>query len=240
MSPSLQVSPSFHDRLQRTADTQGFRMKVSHGRLQAGVAHRLLDGPWVLPGIQAMRGVGVAQMMRGDVQPHGTRGIPHATLDVGFMDTPAHCFPGARVAAGTGRGKKEGPLEGKLPVRKFLREQSRQSHRNAGQPILYMSVKGKITSSGKRLTTPYACQSQGENGLQCGNGMAPSDEGTYGTSDAYIYFWSVTGQYYQWNGSYLYSDKPFRTTIAPLVIDVLDGDAPAPSTVPGIHPPAPR
>ncbi len=111
---------------------------------------------------------------------------------------------------------------------------------DAGQPILYMSVKGKITSSGKRLTTPYACQSQGENGLQCGNGMAPSDEGTYGTSDAYIYFWSVTGQYYQWNGSYLYSDKPFRTTIAPLVIDVLDGDAPAPSTVPGIHPPAPR
>ena len=84
----------------------------------------------------------------------------------------------------------------------------------SGQPILYVSVKGKITSSGKRLTSPVDC-----GGGDCGP-WAPSDEGTFGSSDPYIYFWSMSGQYYQWNGKYLYSDKPFRISVEPLVIDV--------------------
>jgi hypothetical protein len=91
----------------------------------------------------------------------------------------------------------------------------------AGQPIMYTGVKGKITSGGKRLTAPTQQWKidRGEwNGTQLG--PAPSDEGTWGSSDSYIYFWTTSGQYMQWNGKYLYSDKPFRTTVEPLVVAV--------------------
>jgi hypothetical protein len=96
----------------------------------------------------------------------------------------------------------------------------------SGQPVMYMSVKGKITSGGKRLTRTeqVACVPLvGDNGTissecQYEKVAAPSDEGTYGSSGEYIYFWNTEGQYIQWNGKYLYSDKPFRTRIEPLVI----------------------
>lgn len=93
----------------------------------------------------------------------------------------------------------------------------------AGQPIVYTSVKGKITSGGKRLTQPTVnrcLQYEGSTSCSWQVVQGPSDEGTYGTSGEYIYFWSVDGQYYQWAGNYLYSDKPFRTNIQPLVIQV--------------------
>ena len=96
----------------------------------------------------------------------------------------------------------------------------------AGQPIMYTGVQGKITSSGKRLTKPwdvfnvnYDCGSS----AYCDHvGVAPSDEGTWGSSSPYIYFWTTTGQYIQWNGKYLYSDKPFRTKVDPLVIAITE------------------
>lgn len=86
----------------------------------------------------------------------------------------------------------------------------------AGQPILYTSVKGKVTSSGKRLTAPIQAWSVPAGGWSFD--VAPSDEGTWGSSDPYIYFWTTTGQYIQWNSGYLYSDKPIRLDIKPLVI----------------------
>lgn len=89
----------------------------------------------------------------------------------------------------------------------------------AGQPIMYTGVKGKITSGSKRLTEPDRSGNWG-----AGNNnvvrAAPSDEGTYGSSDPYIYFWTTNGQYIQWSGSYLYSDKPLRVKIEPLVINI--------------------
>lgn len=84
----------------------------------------------------------------------------------------------------------------------------------AGQPILYTGVKGKVTSSGKRLTKPWQqCPY-----VDCGSVDGPSDEGTWGSSDPYIYFWDTNGVYHQWSGRYLYSDKPIRLRIEPLVI----------------------
>ena len=99
----------------------------------------------------------------------------------------------------------------------------------AGQPIMYTGVKGKITSGGKRLTAPFQChRSKGRATPEdCASSpefaqktVAPSDEGTWGHSNPYVYFWTTTGQYVQWNGKYLYSDKPFRTKVDPLVIAV--------------------
>jgi len=94
----------------------------------------------------------------------------------------------------------------------------------AGQPILYTGIRGKITSGSKRLTPPEKkwrgdWNRYGREAL----GPAPSDEGTWGSSSPYIYFWTTTGQYMQWNGKYLYSDKPFRTRVEPLVINISEG-----------------
>lgn len=91
----------------------------------------------------------------------------------------------------------------------------------AGQPILYETVRGKVTSSGKRLTAPVK-EWRIDRGEHFGTEMnaSPSDEGTWGSSDPYIYYWNTDGAYRQWSGSYLYSDKPIRTRIEPLVVNV--------------------
>jgi len=90
-----------------------------------------------------------------------------------------------------------------------------------GQPILYEGVKGKITSSGKRLTAPDRAHAWGNgNGGYSGVVRAEaSDEGTYGSSDPYIYYWNVDGAYRQWSGRYLYSDQPMRLRQDPLIVN---------------------
>jgi hypothetical protein len=85
-----------------------------------------------------------------------------------------------------------------------------------GQPVMYTGVKGKITSGGKRLTEPDRYTSQGTNGFMR---QSASDEGTYGHSGEYVFFWTPAGQYIQWNGKYLYSDKPFRLKVEPIVVN---------------------
>lgn len=86
-----------------------------------------------------------------------------------------------------------------------------------GQPVMYTGVKGKITSGSKRLTQPDRKVAHSNGAMVM---SAPSDEGTYGTSGEYVYFWTPGGQYIQWNGKYLYSDKPFRLSVEPLVVAV--------------------
>lgn len=87
-----------------------------------------------------------------------------------------------------------------------------------GQVVMYTGVKGKITSSGKRLTVPVQ-KYKIDRGANYGTtlGPAPSDEGTWGSSSPYIYFWTTNGQYIQWSGKYLYSDQPFRLSAEPLL-----------------------
>lgn len=87
----------------------------------------------------------------------------------------------------------------------------------SGQPIYYAAVKGKVTSGSKRLTEPDRTHSTLEKLVIR---AAPSDEGTYGSSGEYVFFWTQSGQYIQWNGKYFYSDKPIRLKVEPLVVDV--------------------
>lgn len=92
---------------------------------------------------------------------------------------------------------------------------------DAGQPILYEGVKGKITSSGKRLTRPYDIKQADCGEFYCDRDYgSPSDEGTWGSSSPYVFYWNTEGVYRQWSGDYLYSDKPFRLQVEPLVIGV--------------------
>ena len=86
-----------------------------------------------------------------------------------------------------------------------------------GQPVMYTGVTGKITSGGKRLTKPdrSTTEGAGQNNVVM---QSPSDEGTFGHSGEYMFFWTPAGQYVQWNGKYLYSDKPFRLSVEPLLV----------------------
>lgn len=97
---------------------------------------------------------------------------------------------------------------------------------NAGQPIAYYGVRGKITSGSKRLTKPFDVKQYAIGGSNGGatyvQTPSPSDEGTWGSSGDYVFFWTTDGQYIQWSGQYLYSDKPLRLRVEPLVISVVD------------------
>lgn len=77
-----------------------------------------------------------------------------------------------------------------------------------GQVVLYTTIKGKVTSGSKRLTNPGYCGAV--------NGDCPSDEGTYGSSNPYVFFWTNSGQYIQTSMDYIYSDKPLRLDEKPL------------------------
>lgn len=92
----------------------------------------------------------------------------------------------------------------------------------AGQPIIYEGVKGKVTSGSKRLTKPFQVVGSWDCGeWNCDKELpSPSDEGTWGSSGEYIFYWNTQGEYRQWNGPYLYSDKPFRLRTEPLVINI--------------------
>jgi hypothetical protein len=79
----------------------------------------------------------------------------------------------------------------------------------SGQVLLYSTVKGKVTSSGKRLTPTtanYASNGQGgssgfevstPNGNRFFTSEVLQDDGTYGSSVEYLYWWDVQGRYHQ-------------------------------------------
>jgi hypothetical protein len=77
----------------------------------------------------------------------------------------------------------------------------------SGQVIIYSTVKGKVTSSGKRLT-PKTVDGNGLHNDGGDNSVyinkrklitneVIQDDGTYGDSDPYIYWWDVKGIYHQ-------------------------------------------
>jgi hypothetical protein len=109
----------------------------------------------------------------------------------------------------------------------------------AGQPIFYGSVEGKVSSSGKRLNPPDKMRRYEAGAvISTSVGPAPSDEGTWGSSDPYIYFWTSDGQYMQWNGRYLYSNSPIRLSVEPLIVNLGTPTAPEP-VAPQATPPPP-
>lgn len=83
----------------------------------------------------------------------------------------------------------------------------------SGQVIVYSTVKGKITSSGKRLTpvtvstaynTGTSSYSKSFDGIavniggeQKRTGEVLQDDGTYGSSIPYVFWWDVKGIYHQ-------------------------------------------
>jgi hypothetical protein len=72
----------------------------------------------------------------------------------------------------------------------------------SGDVILYSTVKGKVTSGGKRLS-PYAVTEKNDTGWggYKFNGQTTlevlQDDGTYGSSCEYLYWWDQRDNYYQ-------------------------------------------
>lgn len=76
----------------------------------------------------------------------------------------------------------------------------------SGQTIIYSTVRGKVTSSGKRLSpTSIVVGASGEYrrpGFAAGEDKMVTDEvvqddGTYGSSIPYLYWWDTKGVYHQ-------------------------------------------
>ena len=77
----------------------------------------------------------------------------------------------------------------------------------SGQTLIYSTVKGKVTSSGKRLTPVTVAASQSSQ-YDCGvrvdidgnvyrTSEVLQDDGTYGSSVEYLYWWDTKGIYHQ-------------------------------------------
>jgi hypothetical protein len=78
----------------------------------------------------------------------------------------------------------------------------------SGDIIIYSSVKGKVTSSGKRLTPTTVAQNlSGEyastgfqidiNGKRMTTTEVLQDDGTYGSSIEYLFWWDTQDRYHQ-------------------------------------------
>lgn len=88
-----------------------------------------------------------------------------------------------------------------------------------GKVMSYYTVKGKVTSSNKRLTTNTKIVEN--NSYDAGNYSVveqPGLDGTYGTSDNYIFFWTTDGTYVQWSGDYMLSDQPLKLSTPPELV----------------------
>lgn len=85
-----------------------------------------------------------------------------------------------------------------------------------GDVLLYSPVKGKVTSGGKRLTPKIQMRMYDTDATSRSafSQEAMNEDGTYGSSQEYIYWWDVYGTYHQeMTGAAIIhiSSKPLRT-----------------------------
>lgn len=122
----------------------------------------------------------------------------------GIRPAEAHVIPGASgLTAEQTNIKKRVELENKPGTIEHLYVISAMS----GQVLLYSTVKGKVTSSGKRLVPKQVTWSEdgrctrGASFLRGGHLNCSSeliqDDGTFGNSIPYLYWWDAQGRYHQ-------------------------------------------
>lgn len=80
---------------------------------------------------------------------------------------------------------------------------------NGAAVVGTFTVDGKVTSLNSYLTpdSEYYERSAGE--FSCTNNWLADVDGSYGENDSGIFFFTPDGNYYEWSGEYLYSDRPF-------------------------------
>lgn len=97
-----------------------------------------------------------------------------------------------------------------------------------GRVMAFYTIKGKVTSGGKRLTRQSVTVDGDGNVAEVGKDVfdqsgsytveQPELDGTYGSSAPYIFFWTTEGAYVQWSGDYMLVDQPLKLTSQPELI----------------------
>ncbi len=78
-----------------------------------------------------------------------------------------------------------------------------------GNVVLSSPAVGKPSSSNKRLE-PEVTISYSETTSASKSYLEMGADGTYGSSDSYVYWFTPEGQYFQWNGAYIASNAPLK------------------------------
>jgi hypothetical protein len=118
----------------------------------------------------------------------------------------------------------------------------------SGQVILYSTVQGKVTSSGKRLSPKTVNNSTRGFNVQIGTethytSEVLQDDGTYGDSAEYIYWFDSQGRYHQHyftGGQIIHiSDYPVKVNSVTINMEVQQAPAtPGQTAVPAVAPKA--
>ncbi len=97
-----------------------------------------------------------------------------------------------------------------------------------GKVMAFYTVKGKITSGQKRLTSSsrpvdmYGIPANSDSGNSVYTfSDAPELDGTYGSSSPYIFFWTTSGVYVQWSGEYMMADQPLQLSTPPELLQTV-------------------
>ena len=131
----------------------------------------------------------------------------------------AGCTPPPQSASGVGKAEVKVPTgsDGLTAEQRNIRDRLVEDNKlgsvkhlyvisaYSGQVIIYSTVRGKVTSGGKRLT-PINISTQGNatvgfevrfpNGRKYTTEVL-QDDGTYGSSSEYLYWWDTKGVYHQ-------------------------------------------
>ncbi len=78
-----------------------------------------------------------------------------------------------------------------------------------GSVIASYTVKGKVSSLNSLLTTTSQIQCPGTNN-SCITTPSPDLDGSYGNNPNGIFFFTTTGAYVEWSGTYIYSSQPLN------------------------------
>jgi hypothetical protein len=86
-----------------------------------------------------------------------------------------------------------------------------------GKVMSFYTIKGKVTSGNKRLTSTDQIVDDGDPSTSDTKKVveAPELDGTYGNSNPYIFFWTTSGVYVQWSGDYMLVDQPLQLSTPP-------------------------
>jgi len=80
-------------------------------------------------------------------------------------------------------------------------------------------VDGKVSSLNSWLTPDYAYRDVADSDNYEELIEMPDVDGTYGTNDDGIFFFTPDGKYLEWTGTYLYSDIPFIVADPILIVE---------------------
>jgi hypothetical protein len=89
-----------------------------------------------------------------------------------------------------------------------------------GQLIRYDVVKGKVSSVNSMLTNPEQVLDDPHGSVEAGSVVVPSPDfdGSYGENGSAIFYFTPTGEYVEWNGPYILTDRPQNIRVEPLTV----------------------